>query len=221
MERRVESHTSCQMTRSRAPGVRGFSEQVRLCPFSQSGLGKLLDGLQHPRESVLLIHVFASAAATCAYKLIPILIYCQMHGTKAASPNLLLDIVLVDAVDSPTVVVAATIVGAGVKCLLDTFGPGGSSAVVAERALVGRGGSYMTRVSGFVFVCNSCHCKCCHGSSTYKCLMGCRGNEDCCCSLVGVGRSSCMETSSHDRKVGGGTEIPTGPSSPACACAAG
>lgn len=140
-----------------------------------------------------------------------------MYCPKAASSNLLLYVILVDPVDRTAVVVAAAIVRAGVESFLDTLGPGRSSAVVAERALVGRGGSYMTRVSSAVFFS---HCICHH--STYKCLMGCRcGGVAEVCSLVGVGRSSCIDTSPHGMMLGRGTETETGPSSWDCAWVVG
>lgn len=63
-----------------------------------------------------------------------------MYGAEAASPNLLLDDVLIDAVDGAAIVFTAAIVRACVERLLDALGLGGDSAVVTDGALVCRRG---------------------------------------------------------------------------------
>lgn len=61
-----------------------------------------------------------------------------MHSSKAASANLLLDVVLIDTVDGSAIVLAAAVVRSCVQCLFDGFGSRGSSLVVSGRALVCR-----------------------------------------------------------------------------------
>ena len=65
-----------------------------------------------------------------------------MHGTETAAPNLLLDDILIDAMDGGAVIiVAATILRFGVQRLLDAFRPRRRSSVVSDWALVRGSGS--------------------------------------------------------------------------------
>ena len=53
-----------------------------------------------------------------SYKLGPILIHCQVDGAKGASPNLLINYVLVDAVLGGAIVFAVAVLGSRVQRLL-------------------------------------------------------------------------------------------------------
>jgi len=70
----------------------------------------------------------------------PELVCGQVDCAEAASAYLLLDNVLVDAVDRRAVVVAAAVMRPRVERLLDVLRLGGRAAMVPDGALVGGSG---------------------------------------------------------------------------------
>lgn len=66
-----------------------------------------------------------------------ILVDCQMYGSETATPDFLLDHILIDFVHGRAVLVAASVVCACIERFLDGFAAGGCAAVMSYRALVG------------------------------------------------------------------------------------
>ena len=69
------------------------------------------------------------------------LVNSKVDCTKRTSTYLLLDNVLVDAVNCGTVILAVCILGASMQSLLDLARRGGFSTMVSQRTFVGRGRS--------------------------------------------------------------------------------
>lgn len=78
-----------------AASIAGAAEQVRLGAFAQTRLGELLDGI-----------------------LQAILVDGEVDGAERASPNLLLDQVLIDAVLGGAVIFAVAVLGARIEGFL-------------------------------------------------------------------------------------------------------
>lgn len=116
-----------------------------------------------------------------SHKFIPILIHGEMNSAKTPSTDLLLDDILINAMDGSAIIVAAAIVRPRIQSLLDALGSRGGSFMVAGRALVGRGRPWVA-MSTVVHV----HWA---AESTYICLMGSGGWWP---SWVGVAASRLM-----------------------------
>ena len=72
----------------------------------------------------------------------PRIILRQMHRTETAAPNLLLDDILIDAMDRGTVIIiAAAILRLGVQRLFHAFRLRRCSSMMSDRALVRGSGS--------------------------------------------------------------------------------
>nr|POE78496.1 hypothetical protein CFP56_60728 [Quercus suber] len=146
VQRRVEADGS-EMSRSSARS--GFTEQIRLRALAETRFGELLDSLSPQRKNPLVSAV-ALGVSLCSYPspgawwwwwshiFSPELIQGQMHGAETASSDLLLDDVLVDAMDGTAVILAAAIVRACVEGFPDRFRFRGDASVVSDRALIGR-----------------------------------------------------------------------------------
>jgi hypothetical protein len=77
---------------------------------------------------------------------VPILVHGQVDGAEAAAPNLLLDDILIYPVYGGAVIVAATIMGAGIEGFLDSVAARRRSTVVSNGALVSRDGNMLDQL---------------------------------------------------------------------------
>ena len=140
MQGGVESNAGGQVAWSRSRAVRA-PENVGLGPLAQPRLGEFLDSLYECPVSPVSLQATASRGdqeRNVAYIFAVVLVNSQVNRAERTSPYLLLDHVLIDAVNGCAVVFAIGVLGPSMQSLLHLAGSGDLPAMVSQGALIAR-----------------------------------------------------------------------------------